>query len=133
VSVEELMLRLVKKHSNCLQFYASDAAASLKPCIYFFPNVLPVVATYNNQDYEDFMSAVLQTMRDIMLPILLRTTVKGKCLFSGSHLCPLSPEVNLVLKKPKEGLQVCSHSFIRSDERITMKGVYIMLSNFILL
>lgn len=112
LSVEELMLCLVKKHSNCLQFYASDAAASLKPCIHFFPIVLPIVATYNNQEYEDFMSAVLQTMREIMLPILLRTTVKGNCLLSGSHLCPLFPEVNLVVKKPKEGLQLCSHSFI---------------------
>lgn len=103
VSVEELILRLVKKHSNCLQFYSSDAAASFKPCIHFFPNVLPVVATYNNQEYEDFMSALLQTMREIMLPLLLRTTVKGNDLFSSALLCPLSPEVNVVLQKPKRG------------------------------
>ncbi|KAJ7546430.1 hypothetical protein O6H91_08G040100 [Diphasiastrum complanatum] len=79
-----------QKRFHRLIFFSSDECQTFStftsdPCIYFFPDLPQFSRLEENNLYEERTSYLLETMRDVMIPVLLRTVIKGDpCIESVS-------------------------------------------------
>ncbi|XP_024400544.1 DNA-directed RNA polymerase IV subunit 1 isoform X2 [Physcomitrium patens] len=92
--VADLVGSLETQYTNCkfasshsCQFGSSGVTQEQpNPCIHFFVDDSTLVATLDDKEYDEVLSNSLEVMKNVILPILLRTPIKGDARIESVNL-----------------------------------------------